>query len=171
MRCLAVSPTLESRALQAFCCLRLSRLDLADKELKAMTQMDEDSTLTQLTSAWVSLAHGSPDKLKEAQSILQELSDKFTVTPMLLNGLAVVAMQQGKFEDAEPLLLEALEKSPQDGDALANLAACHQHLLKPREHTTRLLRQLRTASPSHSWLSAVDQFEQRLDRAAGISSN
>ena len=48
--------------------------------------------------------------MQEAYYIFQELADKHTVTPLLLNGQAVCYIAQGKYEDAQTALQEALDR-------------------------------------------------------------
>ncbi|CAI5971799.1 unnamed protein product [Closterium sp. NIES-64] len=105
--------------------LLMDRADLAEKQVKAMQQVDEDATLTQLALGW------GGSKVQEATYVFQELADKFSPTVALLNGSALAQMHSGNFEDAEALLLDALNKDAKDANTLANLVVCSLHRGKP----------------------------------------
>ncbi|OEL37352.1 Coatomer subunit epsilon-1 [Dichanthelium oligosanthes] len=116
--------------------IKMHRSDYAEKQLKIMQQIDEDHTLTQLANAWLDIAVGG-SKIREAYLIFQDFAEKYPMTGMVLNGKAVCCMHMGSFEEAETLLLEALNKDAKDPETLANLIVCNLHLGKP---SSRFLR-------------------------------
>ncbi|RRT74697.1 hypothetical protein BHM03_00057353 [Ensete ventricosum] len=89
--------------------IKMHRSDYAEKQLKIMQQIDEDHTLTQLANAWLDLAMGG-SKVQEAYLIFQDFSEKYQMTGTILNGKAVCCMHMNRFDEAESLLLEALNK-------------------------------------------------------------
>ncbi|XP_076037772.1 coatomer subunit epsilon [Oratosquilla oratoria] len=159
LRVLNQSDALECRALMVQCYLKMERLDAARKEIKTLQGKDDDATLTQLAQAWAHIAAGG-EKLQDAYYILQELIDKNTSTSLLLNGQASCFLGQGKYEEAESALQEALEKDPNNADTLINLMVLAHHTSKPPEVANRYLAQLRDDHKAHKFVEAIVKKEE-----------
>ncbi|KAL4308198.1 hypothetical protein GQ457_01G024820 [Hibiscus cannabinus] len=158
--------TMELHALNVQLFIKMHRSDYAERQLRVMQQIDEDHTLTQLANAWLNLAVcGS--KIQEAYLIFQDFSEKYPMTGLILNGKAVCCMHMGNFDEAETLLLEALNKDAKDPETLANLVVCSLHLGKS---SSRYLSQLKLAHPEHILVkraaSAEDSFERAVQSVA-----
>ena len=172
--------------------LKMDRLDLAKKELKTMQEIDDDAVVTQLASAWVNLLCVScnlvtihfifflssylkvcslfllqgGDKLQEAYYTFQELADKNTTTALLLNGQATCYIGQGKYEEADHALQEALEKDSNNTDTLVNMVVLCQLSGKAPEVCNRYLNQLTDSAPDHYLVKEMQAKERDFNSIA-----
>ncbi|KAJ6332571.1 COATOMER SUBUNIT EPSILON [Salix viminalis] len=153
--------TMELHALNVQIFLKMHRSDYAEKQLRIMQQTDEDHTLTQLATAWLNLAVGG-SKIQEAYLIFQDFSEKYPMTGLILNGKAVCCMHMGNFDEAETLLLEALNKDAKDPETLANLVVCSLHIGKS---SSRYLSQLKLSHPDHVLVKRASSAEDNFERA------
>nr|XP_002738830.1 PREDICTED: coatomer subunit epsilon-like [Saccoglossus kowalevskii] len=165
LRVLNQSESLECAALTVQIYLKMDRVDLSKKELKRMQELDDDATLTQIAQAWFNLAVGG-EKLQDAYYIFQELADKNTSTPLLLNGMAAAYIHQGKFDEAEGVLQEALEKDSNNPETLINMVVLSQHLGKAPEVSNRYVSQLKDGHQSHPFVKEYCAKELEFDRLA-----
>jgi len=163
MRCVYQANSLEGSSLLVQIYLKINRLDLAEKELKAMQKIDDDATITQLTQIWVQIATGG-EQVNDALGTLQDLSNKFGSTGMILNLMGICNLNLRKFAEAEKYFLQALEKNSNDTDVLTNLIACHQHQGKPSDMITREINQLKTLAPRSSFVRQLQKQEEDFDR-------
>ncbi|KAF2350402.1 Exostosin C-terminal [Trinorchestia longiramus] len=104
------------------------------------------------------------EKLQDAYYIYQELIDKNTSTPLLLAGQAACFLGQGKTEEAEGALQEALDKDPNCADILVNLMVLAHHTVKPSEVASRYLAQLRDSHSTHEVVRDLRTKEEEFDR-------
>lgn len=123
---------LECLALQIQCLLRINRLDIAKKTLQTMQEKDDDATLTQLALSWYNIRLGG-EKLQDAYYVQQDFCDKYNSTVKLLIGQAVSYLGQEKYEEAESILRECLERDPNNYDTLINLIFLSQQTDKNLE--------------------------------------
>jgi len=128
-----------------------------------MAAKDEDAPLTQLCSGWLYLAIGG-DKLQEAFYIFTEMAEKNSKTPLLSVGLASVLIAQGKYEEADSVLAESLEKDPNHLETVINQVVVSQFLGKSPEVCTRLLSQLRNTNQNHPFVVEYQLKEQQFQK-------
>jgi coatomer protein complex subunit epsilon len=157
--------TLEQQAVTVQLMLRLDRLDLAKKLTAKMNEADEEASLAQMSTAWVNCRDGG-NKSQDAAYLFQELGEKFGASSLLLNGQAVASMQQGNFEEAERLLMEAQGKNSNDPDTITNQIVCAQHLNKDVAVVNRYISQLKRDFPNHAWVTALATQEGAFERVA-----
>jgi coatomer protein complex subunit epsilon len=113
-------------SLKVQCYLSMNCEELAQKELQRMKKLDDDASITQLSTAWFQLYKGGTESA-EALYIFQELAEKYGETSLLLNGQAASLLHQGKFVEAEDLLHRALQLDSNDCDVLVNLVVALSH--------------------------------------------
>merc|ERR1712159_769717 len=143
----------------------MNRVELARKQVTLMQQQDDDATLTKMAGAWVSMAEGG-EKCQDALYEFQELGEKYNMSMMLTNGMALANLHMGKYDEAERLLQESLSKSASDVDTLANMVVCMTHLRKPADVTARYVNQLRAVAPTHPWITKYTDLEASFDRCS-----
>jgi len=85
LKCAHQVKNLEGKAMMVQLYLKIDRLKNAEKELAEMQSMDDENTLTLLSTAWIRLYHGTEDKAKEAFYIYSELIDKIRTFSSIVN--------------------------------------------------------------------------------------
>ncbi|CAK9299199.1 unnamed protein product [Gordionus sp. m RMFG-2023] len=161
------SNDLECLAMTIQIYLQLKRVDLARTILLKMQAIDEDASLTQLSTAWIDLAIGI-DKAQEAFYIFQDFCDKYTSSVILLNGLAAAHIHLKQYEEADNCLREALEKDSNNPETLINLIVTSQLLEKPTEICQRFINQLKDEFPGHPFVKEINNKELEFDKLAKI---
>ena len=151
--------------------LRIDRPDLATKSLKAMQDLDDDDTLTQLATAWVGIASGGADKTLEAAFLLQELLEKFGPSVVVLNSLAVCDIHQRNYTNAFQYTKQARELSIKTGarvtaETLLNSIVCLQHLKRGQDIIEKIEAELKLNYPQHPWIAKQKQMSELFEKHA-----
>jgi len=165
LRILSGTTELECQAVQVYIFLRISRLDLAKKILAAMTEKNDDETLTQLAQAWFNLELGG-EKLQDAHYIFDDFKDKFTPSVLLLNNLAVCALGQQKYDDdTNSYLRDGLDKEANNYDLLVNFIFYSQQTDKNAETViNRYLSMLKETCKNSELIEELAKKETEFDR-------
>lgn len=157
-------------ALSLQCLLKINRLDLARKLGETMSKLNDDATLTQLAQAWLYIQLGG-EKLNDAFYIFQEFIDKFSASVYLLNGQAVCCIGTGKYEDAERLLREALDKDSNNYDSLVNFVTLSQLTSKAGTTTAqRYIAQIEELYPKSAFVEEIKGKKLEFGRLANLYS-
>ncbi|EFJ49020.1 epsilon-COP [Volvox carteri f. nagariensis] len=162
LKCCHGSTNLELQALCVQVYLKMDRPDKAELQVKTMSGIDDDATLTQLATAWVGQALGGA-KVQEAAYVYQELGEKYNYTAALYNGRAVCYMKMGRWEDADHDLQEAFSKDSKDPDTLSNLITVGLHLGK---NVARYQTQLKMVAANHPNVKRLEAADEAFTRAA-----
>ena len=166
LRVLNGTNDLECQAIQVYVYLKMCRLDLAKKILTAMSEKNDDDTLTQLAQAWMNIEIGG-EKLQDAHYIFDDFKDKLSSSVLLLNNLAVCAIGQHKFSDEETAnyLRDGLDKEPNNYDLLVNYIFLSQQTDKNAEVTVnRYLSLLKETCKNSELVDELSKKETEFDR-------
>lgn len=163
LQCVHQGLTIEQTSLCVQIYIVLDRLDLAQKSLQQLRRTDEDSMLTQLASVHVALATGS-SVAGDAVHTLNQISEQYGPSPMLLNLMACAHMQGGNYAEAEQKLAQAREEfGAEDADTLVNLIVASQYQHKPVADYVSALKQ---QYPTHFLSLGLDTVGGAFDREA-----
>jgi coatomer subunit epsilon len=163
LQCVHTGTTLEQVSLCAQIYILLDRLDLAKQSLQQMRQMDEDSMLTQVTSVHIALAVGS-SLASDASHTLNQVSEQYGPSPILLNLMACAYLQSGNYAEAENKLEQARsEFSASDVDTIVNTIVALQYQQKPVGQYVMALKQ---QYPNHFLSQGLDTVQGAFDREA-----
>lgn len=160
--------TVETLAMTAQVHMRLDRLDLAEAAVKALQALDDESTLTLLSSAWLSVALGG-DKYKDAALTFRDIMDRFGPSVPALNGQGVAFLALRRVEDAEKAFAAAAERAKAGGaadvDALINLMALYQSTGRAAD-AAKLLPTLQETAPEHPYVKSYELARGAFERVA-----
>jgi coatomer protein complex subunit epsilon len=143
--------------------LQQNRTDLAIKEVAAARRWAQDSLLVNLAESWVGLRVGG-EKYQQAFYVFEELAQApSTSSARSLVSQAVCELHLGRLEEAEAALDQALQKDPENADAIANLLVLN--VISGRGAAEQL-ENLKKADPKHQLLVDLAEKSALFDKAA-----
>jgi len=150
--------------------LAIDRPELASKCVKAMQDLDDDDTLTQLAAALLGIYSGG-EKVTEAAFLLQELLEKFGPSVPVLNSLAVCDIHQRNYAQAFQYTKQARELALKQGgkvtaETLLNSIVCLQHLRKGADILDKIEAELRANYPAHPWIAKQNEMKESFEKHA-----
>ncbi|KAI5793092.1 coatomer epsilon subunit-domain-containing protein [Geopyxis carbonaria] len=154
---------LEAVALITQIRLAQNRIDLALKEVQSAKKWAQDSLLVNLAESWVGLRVGG-DKYQQAYYVYEELAQAPTSSSSrTLVGQAVAELHLGRLPEAEVALKQALERNPNDTEALANSVLLS---ILTGDEPSQYLRTLEKIAPEHTFMADFQLKNDLFDRAA-----
>jgi coatomer subunit epsilon len=152
--------------------LKMDRLDLAQQQFNLMKRGDEDAVLTQLGHVYVALATGASGAA-DALHTVNQLSEQYGSSPLLLNLQAAALMLQGDYATAESKLQECLRDYSDVAvipDTLVNLVVCTVHNANAANNKMATIQgyvgHMQQQFPSHPFLAGLDRVTSAFDREA-----
>ncbi|KAK6200880.1 hypothetical protein LQW54_009464 [Pestalotiopsis sp. IQ-011] len=157
------SGNLEAVALIVQIHLQQNRLDLAQKEVKAARSWAQDSLLVNLAESWVGLREGG-EKYQQSFYVFEELAQtpaSSSITSLISQAVTEIHLQ--RYEEAQAALDQALQKEPQNADALANMVVLKTVTGQDRQEAVAALEK---AAPSHPLLLDWQEKKSEFEKAA-----
>ncbi|KAH6899876.1 coatomer epsilon subunit-domain-containing protein [Thelonectria olida] len=143
--------------------LQQNRTDLAIKEVAAARRWAQDSLLVNIAESWVGLRVGG-EKYQQAFYVFEELAQApSTSSARSLVSQAVCELHLGRLEEAEAALDQALQKDPENADAIANLLVLN--VISGRGAAAQA-ENLKKADPKHQLLVDLAEKSALFDKAA-----
>ncbi|MCP9257383.1 putative epsilon subunit of coatomer protein complex isoform 2 [Dirofilaria immitis] len=136
-----------------------------EEALRLLYQCDSLESKALIVQCLLKIDRGK-DKLKDVFYAYQEMIDKYGATPLLLVAQSSSLIQQQKYQEAEKLLLEALQRDANNAEIVINLVVVSQYLGKAPEVTSRYINQLKEGFPNHQWTLDYIAREKAFERIA-----
>lgn len=165
LRGAASSGNAEQIALTVQLYLRMDRPDLAEKAVKALQTVDDESPLAQFSHGWLCLSLGG-EKYKEAALVFREIADRHGASASSLTGQAAALVALKRYEEADRVVKEMLSMAPNDPDVLITAITLATQTGRFNVVNQKLIPDLKTVAPDHPYLRSMTVAEGAFDRVA-----